>query len=70
MKFAAILAIFALGATLPAANATESTGDEADALTYCNEQAELAGIQDADEKNQYIQECLDTSSTPSGDSQN
>ena len=64
MKLAALLAILSLSAALNMAYATEN---EEDTNAYCNEQAEMAGIEDAGEKAQYMNECIDSFAIPSDD---
>ena len=69
MKFAALIAILSLTA-LNTAYATEVSSSEDDTLAYCNEQVQLAGIEDANEKAQYVNDCIESFATPSsGDSQ-
>ncbi|MDH5471917.1 MAG: hypothetical protein OEY87_03185 [Gammaproteobacteria bacterium] len=68
MKFATLLAILSLTATFNTAYATQDAGNE-DAMAYCDDQAQMAGIDDAEEKKQYIQECVDSFGSTSGDYQ-
>ena len=68
MKFSALLAILSLTMAFNTASATEMAGADDD-LSYCNEQVQLAGIEDAEEKNQYVKDCMDSMGTPQGDYQ-
>lgn len=66
MRFAALftlLTFFSLGMISNPAYAADSS-DQNGAADYCNEQAEMAGIEDADEKQQYIQDCTDSFNAP------
>ena len=65
MKIAKLLVPLALIASLNIAYAEDETADEAanensDVSIYCEEQAQLAGIEDSNESAQYIQECIDS----------
>ncbi len=68
MKFAVYLAALSLTATLGTAYATGIANPEDDISGYCKEQAELAGVEDMDEKAEYIKDCVD-SFGPSVDNQ-
>ena len=39
-------------------NAADSDNNEVDYVAFCNEQADLAGIVDSDEKKDYVNMCL------------
>lgn len=73
MKFTAWLTILALTTILNTTYAAdEMTSDNDETYTYCNEQAQMSGIEDVDEKNQYIKECIESLGSPgapSGDAQ-
>jgi len=65
MKFLALLAILSLSTAFGTAYATETDNEANNIAAYCNEQAELAGIEDAVEKGEYISECIDSYATTS-----
>lgn len=65
MKFTSLLTILALAVSIHTANA-EETAEEQEFL-YCKEQIDTYGIEDAREKEQMLQECLDSFKSPSGD---
>lgn len=70
MKFAILLAFLSLSSIFNTVYATEEDAMISDDIAaFCDEQAQLAGIEDADEKMQYVQECLASYGVPSGDSQ-
>ena len=69
MKFAVLLAVLSSTITFHAAYAAETANDSNEIAAYCDEQAQLAGIEDASEKSRYIQECIDSFGTPSGETQ-
>jgi hypothetical protein len=54
---------------LNTAYATETKVDDSGYIAYCKEQADLAGIENTEEKNLYVKECTDSFITPSADSQ-
>lgn len=60
MKFSVYLAALSLAATLNSAYATDM-GNPDEVAEYCKAQAELTGIEDNDEKNQYISDCIESS---------
>ncbi|MCW9014520.1 MAG: hypothetical protein OQL06_12115 [Gammaproteobacteria bacterium] len=64
MKLAVYLAALSLTATLGTAFAVDMVNADDDIPGYCNEQAELSGIEDMDEKTQYIQDCIDSYGPP------
>jgi hypothetical protein len=68
MKFSAVLVILFLTAAFNPAFATEEGFDKDSITAYCKEQAELAGIEDKVEKQEYLKDCIDSYST-SGDAQ-
>ena len=65
MKFLALLAILSLSTTFSTAYAAETDGETDNISAYCNEQAELAVIEDIVEKEIYISECIDSYATTS-----
>lgn len=68
MKLARSLAILSLTTALGSAYATEMASADNDALSYCNDQAAMAGIEDAEEKNQYVEDCVASFAIPSAES--
>ena len=69
MKFFTLLAAASLAAVLSNAYATEMTNSDDEVFAYCNEQAERDGIENVDEKNQYVKEGVDSFAAQSGDNQ-
>ena len=69
MKFSALLAIFALTMSLNTAYATEDSGPDDDISSYCKEQADRDGIEDASEKSQFVKECIESYNVPTGENQ-
>ena len=67
MKFNQLLAVMITGLLLNNANANEGQSTDDDYATYCNEQADLSGVEDAGEKNIYIKECIESFEGDSGD---
>ena len=70
MKLAILLALLSLSSILNTVYANEenaSVGD--DTAAFCDEQAQLAGIEDADEKRQFVKDCMESYGASSGDSQ-
>jgi hypothetical protein len=63
MKFLAILAILSLTTAFSSAYATETNTAADDVTAYCLEQAEIAGIDDAVEKQEYMKECTESYAT-------
>lgn len=59
MKRTALLAFLSLYSIF---NAVHATGDDAsvteDFVAFCTEQAELAGVEDQEEKKQFVKDCL------------
>ena len=68
MKFAALMASCVSIMIMNIAYAAETGADDSGVMAFCNEQAELAGIENADEKSQYVKDCVDSFNTPSGES--
>ena len=64
MKFATLLAILSLTTVSSVAYATEMASADDDTMSYCNDQAQMAGIEDAEEKTQYVRECIESFSVP------
>ena len=71
MKIATLVVSLALLVTpFYIAHANEElTNQEMDVNAYCEEQAQLAGIEEAEESAQYVQECIDSFGIPSDDIQ-
>jgi len=72
MKLTILLAFLSLSPILNTVHATEenvgvSVSD--DTAAYCDEQAQFAGIEDADEKRQFVKDCMESYGVSSGDSQ-
>jgi len=67
MKLFELLAAVSLSLIVYAANATEMESAENDYRAYCEEQANLSGIEDAAEKSAYIKECVESFEAPSTD---
>jgi len=67
MKFAVLLAVLSSTIMFNTAYAAEATNDSNEIAAYCDEQAQLAGIEDAAEKSQYIKDCIDSFGVPSGE---
>ena len=67
MKFAVLLPLLFLSlsnvASAEEATTTENS-DSTDYVAYCTEQAELTGIENAAEKNNYIKECIESYAPP------
>jgi hypothetical protein len=61
MKISAVLAILSLTTAFGSAYAAETDGDNVNA--YCEEQAQLAGIEDSVEKQEYMKECVESYAT-------
>ena len=59
MKNTSLLAMLALMMTMNIAHAEESTA-QVDYKEFCNEQAQIAGIEDAEELKQYVKDCLES----------
>ncbi len=57
MKPITVLTFLSLISSSPVILANELSEFDKDTLVYCEQQATSAGIEDATEKNQYIQEC-------------
>jgi hypothetical protein len=70
MKTATLLISLALITPFYTTHANEEMNDQSmDIRAYCEEQAQLAGIEDATESTQYIQECIDSFGIPSDEMQ-
>ena len=67
MKFVKLLLALSLSSALYTANAEEMTSAENDYITYCTEQADMSGIEDANEKSLYIKECIESFTVPFSD---
>ena len=65
MKLALLFAILSIS-TFNAVNAADEEVDYniTDYALYCDEQAQLAGIEDAAEKSEYIRECVQSYAIP------
>ena len=62
MKLVELLAVLTIGLALNSAHATEAedAGSDTDYAAYCTEQAELTGVEDANEKQNFINECIES----------
>ena len=70
MKITTLLALLTLSSIFNTVYATEEDFRSIDDYaTFCSEQAQLAGIEDGDEMNQYIKECLESYGITTDDSQ-
>ena len=67
MKTATLLLLLSLTASINMAYATETSNDIDDIKAYCTEQAQLSGIEEGPEFTQYVQECIDSYTAPTGD---
>jgi len=65
MKFAVLLAVLSSMIIFNTAFAAEANNDSNEIAAYCDEQAQLAGIESAAEKSRYIKECIDSFGVPS-----
>ena len=65
MKLALLFALLSIS-TFNTVNATDAevNFDTTDYASYCDEQAQLAGIEDAAEKREYIMECVQSYAIP------
>lgn len=59
--------LLVLLATIGAVNAEESAKGGEDYVTYCTEQAQLAGIEGENELKSYIKDCVDSYVGPTGE---
>lgn len=59
MKPVTLLTILSLMLSIPAVSADENIETEKETIAFCEEQSRLAGIDDAQEKNEYIQICAE-----------
>jgi len=69
MKLAESILVLSLTMVLNTAYANETDGADKDIQSYCNEQAELAGIEDKVELEEYINECIQSYAAPADISQ-
>jgi len=70
MKFSTLLVSISLITPFYAVHATEDMTDNSNDVTaYCEEQAQMASFEDVNESTQFIQECIESFSLQSGDSQ-
>ncbi len=60
MKTSALLLLVSFATAISTVNADELSTSIDDYKAYCTEQAELAGIEDANELKQYIKECVES----------
>ncbi|MDH5611789.1 MAG: hypothetical protein OEY66_04970 [Gammaproteobacteria bacterium] len=65
MKFLVVLAILSITTAFNSAYATEAGADSDNVTAYCEEQAQLAGIEDNIEKQEYIKDCAESYASPS-----
>ncbi len=54
-KYFSVLTVMAMFSNV---YAVDMSNPEADLPGYCNESVALAGIEDAEDKNQYVQDCM------------
>lgn len=66
MKLVLLFAILSIS-SFHAVNAVAAENDNAENASYCNEQAQLAGIEDPAEKSDYIKECMASFGAPEDD---
>ena len=66
MKTAILLTVL-LAASINTVKAEEAASDSEDIKIYCTEQAQLAGIEEAEELNQYVKDCIDSYAGPTGE---
>lgn len=69
MRITILLILLSLTASMSTASAEEAYEGGVDVTAYCSEQAELAGIEDATELSQYVQECVDIYAMPEAEQQ-
>jgi hypothetical protein len=67
MKTVTLLILLSLAASLNTVYATEESTNADDITAYCTEQAQLAGIEDATELKQYMQDCVDSYTGTTGE---
>ena len=67
MKTAALLLLVSFATAISTVNADELSSSNDDYKAYCTEQAELAGIEDANELKQYIIECIESYTGDAGE---
>jgi len=60
MKTMTLIPVLALTVMFNTAYAAENEDGTDDVKEYCGNQAELSGIEDADEKNKYYKDCIDS----------
>lgn len=58
MKSTVLLLTLLLASPIAMAQATETDNNDHEFIAFCNEQADMAGIEEASEKKQYINSCL------------
>ncbi|MBC8211116.1 MAG: hypothetical protein H8E21_08595 [Gammaproteobacteria bacterium] len=58
MKLPHFFTFLCLAAVLNSAYATDASPNDDEYRSFCAEQAQMAGIEDPDEKKQYIASCL------------
>ena len=66
MKLALLFAVISL--SISSFTNAEEVSDNDDYVLYCEEQAQLAGMEDTNEKKDYIDECLESYIAPADDS--
>lgn len=66
MKLVKSILVLSLTMVLNTVYANETDGSNNDVQAYCNEQVELAGIEDSAERQNFINECIQSYSV-SGD---
>lgn len=63
MKLALLFVILTLS-SFNTIYATEADNSSNDYAFYCDEQAQLAGIEETTEKNEYIKDCIESFGMP------
>lgn len=70
MRLTALLSVFALSVPFTHAYATDPEYSIQDNASYCTEQASLSGIDDTQERSNYIRECIESMNESSTDELN
>lgn len=69
MKLTESLLVLSLSMVVGTAFAVEAEATEDNVQAYCTEQAQLAGIEDNVEREEYITQCIESYSSPAGNYQ-
>jgi hypothetical protein len=59
IRFTRYLSVFLLSALFSISYAVDTSDPESDLQGYCSESASLSGIEDSEEKQQFINECME-----------